>query len=502
MNVRVQDLVGGTAQSNVPRPPFRWKTRIALPVVLLAGVAALLLGSAWRTLFPGRTVGVIPVMVRTVSASTSTATVTASGWLEPAPFPTFITALAQGTVEEVLVLEGATVTKGQVVARLDAELALRRAESEVEISRSDVARAEADVDALDQKLETLIDRKRDLSDATGRIAEIEATLGQLDEQIEAEAGSLESLRDELERKRNLVQNGSVSEGEYRRLSLSVDVQARKLEAKRKERPILEARLERTKADLRAAEEHLELQIEERQDLAVARAQKTRAEAVLARAEAVRAEAQLRLDRMSVIAPADGIVMTRLVSPGSQLMAAGPAEHSSHVLHLYDPKSMQVRVDVPLADAAAVGVDQEARVEVQALSDRTFEGRVTRLVHEADIQKNTVEVKVELVDPDALLKPEMLARVRFLADTSKQESRHLLLAPESLLGDGSAVWVVESREGERGTARRRAVTLGDARVDGWREVVDGLRPGDWLIARPPADLHDGEPITVGEEESGS
>ena len=302
MNVRVQDLVGGTAQSNVPRPPFRWKTRIALPVVLLAGVAALLLGSAWRTLFPGRTVGVIPVMVRTVSASTSTATVTASGWLEPAPFPTFITALAQGTVEEVLVLEGDTVTKGQVVARLvseDAELELRRAESEVEIARSDVARAEADVDALDQKLETLIDRKRDLSDATGRIAEIEATLGQLDEQIEAEAGSLESLRDELERKRNLVQSGSVSEGEYRRLSLSVDVQVRKLEAKRKERPILEARLERTKADLRAAEEHLELQIEERQDLAVARAQKTRAEAVLARAEAVRAEAQLRLDRMSV-----------------------------------------------------------------------------------------------------------------------------------------------------------------------------------------------------------
>jgi len=131
MNVRRLADGGGTA--SVPRPPFRWKTRIALPLALLAGVTALLLGSAWRTLFPGRTVRVVPVMVRTVDAAAAAATVTASGWLEPAPFPTFVTALAEGTVEEVSVLEGDVVKKGQVVARLvseDAELALGRGESE------------------------------------------------------------------------------------------------------------------------------------------------------------------------------------------------------------------------------------------------------------------------------------------------------------------------------------------------------------------------------------
>ena len=63
------------------------------------------------------------------------------------------------------------------------------------------------------------------------------------------------------------------------------------------------------------------------------------------------------------------------------------------MRLYDPKRLQVRVDVPLADAAKVRVGQQAKVVVGVLPDRTFDGEVTRVVHEADIQRNTLQVKV-------------------------------------------------------------------------------------------------------------
>jgi HlyD family secretion protein len=174
------------------------------------------------------------------------------------------------------------------------------------------------------------------------------------------------------------------------------------------------------------------------------------------------------------------------------------------VHLYDPAHLQVRVDIPLADAAAVGVDQRAEVVISALPDRRFQGRVSRLVHEANLQKNTVEVKVAIEEPLPLLKPEMLARVHFLAAETKSEMRERVLVPERLLpiGEGSArtLWIVEQRVAGRGVAAARAIELGETRIDGWREVLSGLRAGDWVIVGPPAGLSPGDAVTIeGEDE---
>ncbi len=122
------------------------------------------------------------------------------------------------------------------------------------------------------------------------------------------------------------------------------------------------------AELDAARQGHELLIDEQRALEIAQAAVRRAEAAVRLAEVARDEAALRLDRMVVRAPVAGVVMTRLVSPGSRVASEG-AEHSAHVVHLYDPSSLQVRVDVPLADAANVGVGQLAEIIVDALPDR-------------------------------------------------------------------------------------------------------------------------------------
>ncbi|MCA9277390.1 MAG: efflux RND transporter periplasmic adaptor subunit, partial [Phycisphaerales bacterium] len=139
------------------------------------------------------------------------------------------------------------------------------------------------------------------------------------------------------------------------------------------------------------------------------------EAEVGQARAARDEAQLRLDRMQVVAPIDGVVMLRLVAPGDKRMVAMDDPRSAQVALLYDPGQLQVRVDVPLADASHLFLGQACEVVVDVLPDTTFAGEVIIITHEADLQKNTLEVKVLVVDPAAALRPEMLTRVRFLPE---------------------------------------------------------------------------------------
>jgi RND family efflux transporter MFP subunit len=243
-----------------------------------------------------------------------------------------------------------------------------------------------------------------------------------------------------------------------------------------------------------------LRSEERRKLDRGKASVLQEEALLIQAKTALAEAKLRLERMEIRSPMDGVVMARLTEPGSKVVIMSDNPGSARILSLYDPARLQVRVDVPLAEAAKIGVGQLAEVAVEVLPDRTFSGTVTRILHEANIQKNTLEAKVSLTDPDPQLRPEMLARIKFLAKTDSEPAgeRQRVFAPENAIRNqgGSAItWVVGSYDGDRGIANPRAVKLGNTRIEGWVEVLEGLQPGDLVITRTPVELAQGNRVRV-------
>lgn len=501
----VRTTAGTATPAEIPPPRFRLGTRVLLPLALVAATVALILGSAWRSLFPGTPVEVVPVLVKTMEGTVGTASVTATGWLEPDPYPTYATALTNGTVAEVLVLEGQRVEAGEPVARLvdaDHRIALEAAEADLAIAEGELARAEARLSAEDERLETLIGSRRAAATSAAALRGAESALLQLDAEITAQESAVDALADEHGRKEGLVHSGAVSEGEVRRLAIALAGARAALEAIRARRPQLEARLEEARADRDAADESLERKIDERLGVGVARAEADRARGAVAKARAARDDAALQLERTTVRSTVDGIVMRRLVSPGSRIVIENQA-HAAHIVHLYDPEHLQVRVDVPLADAAVVGLDQEAEVELSVLPDRTFRGHVTRMLHEADLQKNTVEVKVAIEDPSPILKPEMLARVRFLSGAGRATAtRERLLVPERAVttADGSAsVWLAVDRIDRAARAELRSVTLGTTVRDGWVEVTAGVRPGDVVIPDPPAGLASGDTVEITGEE---
>lgn len=452
----IRALAGSTP--SIPAPRFRWATRVGLPVAILAIAGGLLAYAARAALWPRIDVWVVPAIVRQASttapgtptpatAGPRTSLAQAPGWIEPDPFAINVAALTEGVVKDVLVLEGQPVKQDQVVVRLideDAKLAAERSSAELAAMQADLVKARADADA-----------------AVARAAEI---------------------KDELTRKRPLLDSGGISAGQLARLELRASAADKEAEAFRASVAVAEANVRRH--------------------------------------EVACSEARLVLARTEVRSPASGVVLARLVEPGSRLSMnsrGGAAETmAGAVLRIYDPTRLQVRADIPLADASKVAVDTEAEIITEALPGRTFHGKISRLIHEADIQRNTVQVKVHIDNPEIAaggLKPEMLCRVRFFGAAapampsmpgmgdgvaSSGPGPQLLIpanAPFKMMGtDMAHVWIVD-RSGSGGpVASERQLTVARAESDRLL-VLSGLNPGDRVIVDPPTTLTEGSRLRV-------
>lgn len=132
--------------TGVDPPARRWKTRVLVPASILAAALGILAFAARDALRPAVAVEIVPTIARTGTASAGTAVVQAPGWVEPDPFFVSVTSLTDGIVEDVVVLEGDAVSKGQLIARLvpdDARLALQRAEAELGAHQAQLRTAEA-----------------------------------------------------------------------------------------------------------------------------------------------------------------------------------------------------------------------------------------------------------------------------------------------------------------------------------------------------------------------
>ena len=73
----------------------------------------------------------------------------------------------------------------------------------------------------------------------------------------------------------------------------------------------------------------------------------------------------------------------------------------------------MEIDLNEADVAKVSVGQKCRVSPEAYPDKTYEGYVAEKAPEANRQKGTLQVKVQIVNPDKFLTPELTAKVDFL-----------------------------------------------------------------------------------------
>ncbi len=489
----------------VPLPSIRWRTRVALPatVVVLTGVIVLV--AAWDVIVPAVDVETVPVIYKNDVQATAAGEVIvqAPGWVEADPFPIAVSALTDGVVSEVRVLEGQRVEADQIVARLvdaEARIALQRAEADLSRQRAAVVVARATLEEARQNWDHPIELTRRVQAAEAMLAHKQAELARWPSELRREMARSTYLEAEYTRLKPLHERGQANDIELVNAEQTHLAQQAEVDRVRLTEDVLDAQVRMLEADVRAARETLELRIEDRTRLAEAEAVVQQAEAAAMTAQAERDSAALTFERMTVRSPAHGVVMVRLVEPGSKLMLSMDNPRSAQVVRLYDPQRLQVRVDVPLADAARIGVGQPAEVIVDVLPDRTFKGIVTRIVHEADVQKNTLQVKVAIKDPVSDIKPEMLARARFLGGVQDAavmaDGRGVVFVPRAgvVERDGQTfVWLADQ---VAAVARFRAITIERGVVlEDAVGVSAGLQTGDLVIIGGADQLVDGQRIRI-------
>jgi len=138
---------------------------------------------------------------------------------------------------------------------------------------------------------------------------------------------------------------------------------------------------------------------------------------LREAEGARQLAQTYVDWCTIRSPIDGVVLERLVDPNELVVpqsfggARGP---STAFLAVADPKDLQVEIDVNEADLSKIFLNQRCRVSPEAYPDKTYAGYVAEIAPEADRAKGTLQIKVQILNPDKYLTPELTAKVDFLA----------------------------------------------------------------------------------------
>lgn len=417
-----------------------------LPLALLLGFALLFALLFRDRLIPAKSVGVVPAVgieeamatAPIVKGAEGSLLFQASGWVEPDPLPTKATALTDGIVDEVHVLEGELVKKGDLLATLisiDARL-------ERDAMAARLADMKASFDAHCTGTQIAM-RRMEAEKANLAIADANA----------------EEAADKFDRYSRL-REGSITGDEriavrldHRRALAEVDLAKARIAEIAEELNKIAYEIVAIQAKIRGAEIDLE-------------------------------KAELAFSRTKITAPADGRILALKAAPGQKKMVGMDEEDSSTIAILYDPQHLQVRVDVPLADAAGLSVGQPAKIRCNLLPDEVFEGVVTRIEGAADIQRNTLQAKVRIENPSEKLRPEMLCRVEFLEapeiskSTTGGATAVAVYVPATAIRGGS-VWICDP---DSLRAEKREVST-SATAENLIRIDTGIRPGEWVITQP-------------------
>lgn len=484
---------------------LRLVTRFLLPGVLVLGFLALISWAARDLIFPPRQVTVMPVIVTQSSIrDAGTPLFQAAGWVEPRPTPIRVAALSPGVIEDLLVVEDQKVKQGEPIALLvkeDAALSLRAATADLNLREAELEQSKATLAAAEVRLAQPVHREATLRAAEAELAKIETELKNLPFMVRRAQSQLNFAQTDY--KRRLSAKAAVTQR-------SVDEALTELESARAAAEELEGRktsliAERKalKARCDALSKELELLTEETQarDETIAIIQA--ATARLDQARVAVDQAKLTLDRMTICAPVTGRIYRLIGHPGSSIgnMLTQMSSHDgSTVVTMYQPERLQIRVDVRFEDIPKVSLNQPVEINNPALN-QPVTGKVLFICSEADIQKNTLQVKVAIDASNPVLKPEMLVDVTFLApelsnDAKAEKEETRIYIPRNMIVQNAAaqniVWIADQ---STRTAQPQLIQTGTSPGGPLVEVTNGLNLTSHLISSSTTDLEPGDRITI-------
>ncbi len=168
------------------------------------------------------------------------------------------------------------------------------------------------------------------------------------------------------------------------------------------------------------------------------------------------------------APQDGEIVERVAVNG---MRAAPGDV---LFRIADHEVVWVLADVAERDLALIELGQKANVRLRAYPDRVFTGKITLIYPHLMAETRTGRIRIELPNPDEVLRPDMYADVEIVTGTEAP----VVTVSSSAVIDSGERQIVLLDKGE-GRFEPRAVKLG-RRGDGRIEIKEGLAENDKVV----------------------
>ena len=245
-----------------------------------------------------------------------------------------------------------------------------------------------------------------------------------------------------------------------------DAAVREAEARQNYAQIQARRYEKLFASRTISEESLTTR---RMELQIANAALSGAREELARARFDREALLAQQKNLQLIAPADGIVAVRDADPGTIIVAGQP------VLEVIDPKSLWINVRFDQISASGLVAGLPAHITLRSRGGQVLEGRVLRVEPMADAVTEETLAKV-IFDTQ----PEPMPPIGELAEATL-DMPALPAAPVILNvavqreGDKLGVWRIVDND-----LRFSPIKLGASDLDGYVQVLEGLKSGDQIV----------------------
>ncbi|MFL5377567.1 MAG: efflux RND transporter periplasmic adaptor subunit [Myxococcales bacterium] len=183
-----------------------------------------------------------------------------------------------------------------------------------------------------------------------------------------------------------------------------------------------------------------------------------------------AEIERRLEPMQELkirSPIDGWAVASALREGSYV------EPGAELFQIADLSKVWVIADIVERDMGRVRVGQHARLTIAAYPDRIFRGQVEFLYPALNPATRTLQARIELANPDLLLRPGMYGD----AFIELGASDAVAVPEEAVVDTGGTQYVFVA--GSAGQLAPRRVAVG-SRAEGWVEIVSGLTAGETVV----------------------
>jgi HlyD family secretion protein len=350
-------------------------------VVSLVVVAILVGGAVWGYFYAQSRGSVPRFRLAKVERGPLTAAVSATGNLN-AVITVQVGSQVSGQIKELMVDFNSIVKKNQVIARIDPDIfqaKVNQAKADVDSARATVLNQEAQVERA----------RADVENARAAFAESKA------QTAKAQVAVVDTKRD-FDRKTELFARKLIARSDLDSSQAGHDSAIAQVEAAKAHDQALESAIQSVTAQLR-----------------VAQAMLVSAKAQVEQKNAALRQAQVDLDHTTILAPVNGVVVSRQVDVGQTVAASLQAPILFTIAQ--DLTKMQVETSVDEADIGRLKLEDRATFTVDAFPGETFNGIVTQIRKAPQVVQNVVTytVIVGVDNPSGRLMPGMTANVKLV-----------------------------------------------------------------------------------------